>query len=96
MSNAQPAWVRVLNGAGTAILSCSTLVLSLRAGAGIWYAGGRCDFPSTACKLLVRVPPKTSRTGLVIVLADTEFGTAWSFAAVRKRRWRGLECATPV
>jgi hypothetical protein len=56
----------------------------------VWRGKG-CPTPvQLACQLLATLPTQLSQGRVVLVQADTEFGTVESLAAVRKRSWRAL------
>lgn len=91
-------WVRMLNGKRGLHLVVLYLVV------GEWrvpwsfrvWRGKGCPTPvQLACKLLASVPTQLSQGRVVIVQADTEFGTIEFIKAVRKRCWRavvGMRC----
>lgn len=86
-------WVRMLNGKRGLHLVVLYLVVgewrvpwSFR----IWRGKGHPSPVQLACKLLATIPKKLSQHRVVIVQADTEFGTAEFLQAVRKRSWRGV------
>ncbi len=91
-------WVRVLNGKRGLHLVVLYLVLgewrvpwSFR----VWRGKGDASPVQLACKLLATVPTELSQGRVVIVQADTEFGTVEFLNAVRKRSWRavvGMRC----
>ena len=91
-------WVRVLNGKRGLHIVVLYLVLgewqvpwSFR----VWRGKGYASPVQLACKLLVTVPTELSQGRVVIVQADTEFGTVEFLHAVRKRSWRavvGMRC----
>lgn len=91
-------WVRMLNGKRGLHLVVLYLVVgewrvpwSFR----IWRGKGHPSPVQLACKLLATVPQKLSQHRIVIVQADTEFGTVEFLQAVRKRSWRavvGMRC----
>lgn len=91
-------WVRMLNGKRGLHLVVLYLVLgewrvpwSFR----VWRGKGHPSPVQLACKLLATVPPQLSQGRVVIVQADTEFGTIEFLKAVRKRSWRavvGMRC----
>jgi Transposase DDE domain len=61
----------------------------------VWRGKGYPSPVQLACKLLATVPTQLSQGRVVIVQADTEFGTVEFFKAVRKRSWRavvGMRC----
>lgn len=96
--DAPDPWVRMLNGKRGLHLVVLYLIVgewrvpwSFR----IWRGKGHPSPVQLACKLLATVPKKLSRNQVVIVQADTEFGTAEFLNAVRKRSWRavvGMRC----
>jgi Transposase DDE domain len=91
-------WVRVLNGKRGLHIVVLYLVMgewrvpwSFR----VWRGKGHPSPAQLACKLLATVPTPLSQGRVVIVQADTEFGTIEFFNAVRKRSWRavvGIRC----
>ena len=91
-------WVRILNGKRGLHLLVLYLVIgewrvpwSFR----VWRGKGYPSPVQLACKLLATVPTQLSRGRVVIVQADTEFGTVEFLKAVRKRSWRavvGMRC----
>lgn len=91
-------WVRMLNGKRGLHLVMLYLVVgewrvpwSFR----LWRGKGHPSPVQLACKLLATVPKQLSQHRVVIVQADTEFGTAVFLQAVRKRSWRavvGMHC----
>jgi Transposase DDE domain len=97
-------WVRILNGKRG--LHIVVLYLELGNWRVPWsfrlWKGHNTTSPSLlACKLLTTVPRSLTRNRMVIVLADTEFGTVDFLNAVRKRKalgdrpWRavtGMRC----
>jgi hypothetical protein len=90
---APDCWVRILNGKRGLHLVVLYLVI------GEWrvpwsfrvWRGKGCPTPvQLACKLLATVPTQLSQGRVVIVQADTEFGTIEFINAVRKRSWRAV------
>ena len=91
-------WVRVLNGKRGLHIVVLYLVMgewrvpwSFR----VWRGKGDASPVQLACKLLATVPTQLSQGRVVIVQADTEFGTTEFLNAVRKRSWRavvGMRC----
>jgi hypothetical protein len=91
-------WVRVLNGKRGLHIVVLYLVLgewrvpwSFR----VWRGKGHPSPVQLACKLLATVPTQLSQGRVVIVQADTEFGTIEFLKAVRQRSWRavvGMRC----
>ena len=91
-------WVRMLNGKRGLHLVVLYLVIgewrvpwSFR----VWRGKGHPSPVQLACKLLATVPTQLSQGRVVIVQADTEFGTIELLKAVRKRYWRavvGMRC----
>lgn len=91
-------WVRILNGKRGLHLVVLYLVIgewrvpwSFR----IWRGKGYPSPVQLACKLLATVPIELSQGRVVIVQADTEFGTVEFLKRVRKRCWRavvGMRC----
>lgn len=61
----------------------------------VWRGKGHPSPVQLACKLLATVPPQLSQGRVVLVQADTEFGTVEFLKAVRQRSWRavvGMRC----
>ncbi len=61
----------------------------------VWRGKGYPSPVQLACKLLATIPTQLSQGRVVIVQADTEFGTLEFLNAVQKRAWRavvGLRC----
>jgi hypothetical protein len=91
-------WVRMLNGKRGLHLVVLYLVVgewrvpwSFR----VWRGKGYPTPVQLACKLLASVPTQLSQSRVVLVQADTEFGTVEFLKAVRKRSWRaivGMRC----
>jgi hypothetical protein len=91
-------WVRLLNGKRGLHLVVLYLVLgewrvpwSFR----VWRGKGHPSPVQLACKLLSTVPTQLSQGRVVMVQADTEFGTMAFLEALRKRSWRavvGMRC----
>lgn len=91
-------WVRVLNGKRGLHLVVLYLIVgewrvpwSFR----VWRGKGYTSPVQLACKLLATVPSQLSQGRVVIVQADTEFGTIEFLKAVQKRSWRavvGMRC----
>jgi hypothetical protein len=84
-------WVRVLNGKRGLHLVVLYLVVgewrvpwSFR----VWRGKGHPSPVQLACKLLATVPQSLVKGRVVLVQADTEFGTVAFLQAVRKRSWR--------
>lgn len=84
-------WVRVLNGKRGLHLVVLYLVVgewrvpwSFR----VWRGKGYASPTQLACKLLATVPQSLVAGRVVIVQADTEFGTIEFLKAVRRRSWR--------
>lgn len=96
--NAPEAWVRVLNGKQGLQLVVLYLVIgewrvpwTFR----VWRGKGYPSPVQLACKLLATVPTQLTQGRVVIVQADTEFGTVECLKAVRQRSWRvvvGMRC----
>lgn len=96
--DAPERWVRILNGKRGLHLVMLYLVIgewrvpwSFRR----WRGKGYPSPVQLACKLLAAVPVQLSQGRVVIVQADTEFGTVEFLKAVRKRSWRvvvGMRC----
>jgi hypothetical protein len=87
-------WVRVLNGKrGLHVVMLYLVVGQWRVpwSFKIWRGKGHPSPNQLACKLLATVPRNlTRRFKTVVVLADTEFGTAQFITAVRRRNWRAV------
>jgi hypothetical protein len=87
-------WVRVLNGKrGLHVVMLYLVVGQWRVpwSFKIWRGKGHPSPNQLACKLLATVPRTlTRRFKTVVVLADTEFGTAQFITAVRRRNWRAV------
>jgi hypothetical protein len=91
-------WVRMLNGKRGLHLVVLYLVVgewrvpwSFR----VWRGKGYPSPVQLACKLLATVPTQLSQGRVVIVQADTEFGTVEFLQAVQRRSWRavvGMRC----
>jgi Transposase DDE domain len=91
-------WVRILNGKRGLHLVVVYLVMgewrvpwSFR----VWRGKGHPSPIQLACKLLATIPTQLTQGRVVIVQADTEFGTLEFLNAVRKRSWRavvGMRC----
>jgi Transposase DDE domain len=91
-------WVRILNGKRGLHLVVLYLVVgewrvpwSFR----VWRGKGYPTPVQLACKMLASVPTQLSQSRVVLVQADTEFGTIEFLKAVRKRSWRavvGMRC----
>ena len=86
-------WVRVLNGKRGLHLVVLYLVIgewrvpwSFR----VWRGKGYASPGQLACKLLATVPTELSQGRVVIVQADTEFGTVEFLNAVKQRAWRAV------
>lgn len=84
-------WVRLLNNKRGLHLVVLYLVVgewrvpwSFR----VWRGKGYASPAQLACKLLATVPKSLLSARVVIVQADTEFGTVEFFRAVRQRSWR--------
>jgi hypothetical protein len=84
-------WVRMLNGKRGLHLVVLYLVFgewrvpwSFR----VWRGKGHPSPVQLACKLLATVPKSLLKGRIVLVQADTEFGTIEFLNAVRKRSWR--------
>ena len=91
-------WVRVLNGKrGLHIVMLYLVIGQWRVPwtFRIWRGKGYPSPSQLACKLLTTVPAQLSQGRVVIVQADTEFGTVEFLKAVRQRAWRafvGMRC----
>jgi hypothetical protein len=91
-------WVRILNSKRGLHLVVMYLVIgewripwSFR----VWRGQGHPSPVQLACKLLGNVPPQLRQGRVVLVQADTEFGTVAFIQAVRQRGWRavvGMRC----
>ncbi|NJM78308.1 MAG: transposase [Acaryochloridaceae cyanobacterium RU_4_10] len=86
-------WVRILNGKRGLHLVVLYLVVgqwrvpwSLR----VWRGKGYASPAQLACKLLANVPPSLCGGRVVLVQADTEFGTVEFLNAVHRRHWRPI------
>lgn len=84
-------WVRFLNGKRGLHLVVLYLIIgewrvpwSFR----VWRGKGYASPAQLGCKLLATVPKSLLKRRVVLVQADTEFGTIGFFNAVRKRGWR--------
>jgi hypothetical protein len=84
-------WVRCLNGKRGLHLVVLYLVIgewrvpwSFR----VWRGKGYASPVQLGCKLLATVPKSLLKGRVVLVQADTEFGTVEFLKAVRKRSWR--------
>lgn len=96
--DAPDPWVRFLNGKRGLHLVVLYLVVgewrvpwSFR----VWRGKGHASPADLARKLLATVPKALVNGRVVLVQADTEFGTVEFFKAVRKRSWRpvvGMRC----
>jgi hypothetical protein len=89
--DAPDPWVRFLNGKRGLHLVVLYLVVgewrvpwSFR----VWQGKGQASPADLARKLLATVPKSLVNGRVVLVQADTEFGTVEFFKAVRKRSWR--------
>jgi hypothetical protein len=89
--DAPDPWVRFLNGKRGLHLVVLYLVVgewrvpwSFR----VWRGKGQASPADLGCKLLATVPKSLVKGRVVLVQADTEFGTVEFFKAVRKRSWR--------
>ena len=89
--DAPDPWVRFLNGKRGLHLVVLYLVVgewrvpwSFR----VWRGKGQASPADLGCKLLATVPKSLVNGRVVLVQADTEFGTVEFFKAVRKRSWR--------
>jgi hypothetical protein len=95
--NSDP-WVRILNGKRGLHLVVLYLMIgdwripwSFR----IWRGKGHLSPVQLGCRLLANVPHELTDGRIVIVQADTEFGTADFINAVHRRGWRpvvGMRC----
>jgi Transposase DDE domain len=86
-------WVRMLNGKRGLHLVVLYLVVgewrvpwSLR----VWRGKGHPSPVQLACKLLATVPKSLVRGRVVLVQADTEFGTIEFLQSVHRRAWRPI------
>lgn len=86
-------WVRFLNGKRGLHLVVLYLVVgewrvpwSFR----VWRGKGHPSPVQLACKLLATVPTSLVKGRVVLVQADTEFGTVEFLKAVRQRGWRAI------
>jgi len=92
-SDAPDPWVRFLNGKRGLHLVVLYLVVgpwrvpwSFR----VWRGKGHPSPVQLACKLLATVPKSLVKGRVVLVQADTEFGTVEFLKAVRQRDWRPI------
>jgi hypothetical protein len=91
-------WVRVLNGKrGLHIVMLYLVIGQWRVPwtFRVWRGKGYPSPSQLACKLLATVPAQLSQGRVVVVQADTEFGTVEFLKAVRQRSWRavvGMRC----
>jgi hypothetical protein len=91
-------WVRILNGKrGLHIVMLYLVIGEWRVpwSFRVWRGKGYPSPVQLACKLLATVPIQLSQGRVVMVQADTEFGTVEFLKAVRKRSWRavvGMRC----
>jgi len=86
-------WVRILNGKRGLHLVVLYLVVgkwrvpwSFR----VWRGKGHPSPVQLACKLLATVPKSLIKDRIVLVQADTEFGTVAFLKAVHQRSWRPI------
>ncbi|MDX2213602.1 MAG: transposase [Oculatellaceae cyanobacterium bins.114] len=84
-------WIRLLNGKRGLHLVVLYLVVgewrvpwSFR----VWRGKGYASPAQLGCRLLATVPKSLVKGRVVLVQADTEFGTVEFFKAVRRRAWR--------
>ncbi len=91
--DAPDPWVRLLNGKRGLHLVVLYLVVgewrvpwSFR----VWRGKGHPSPVQLACKLLATVPKALVRGRVVLVQADTEFGTMAFLTAVHRRSWRPI------
>jgi len=91
--NTPAPWVRMLNGKRGLHLVMLDLVVgewrvpwSFR----VWRGKGHPSPVQLACKLLATVPKSLVKGRIVLVQADTEFGTVEFLKAVRQRSWRPI------
>jgi len=91
--NTPDPWVRMLNGKRGLHLVMLYLVVgewrvpwSFR----VWRGKGHPSPVQLACKLLATVPKSLVKGRIVLVQADTEFGTVEFLKAVRQRSWRPI------
>ena len=92
-ADAPDPWVRFLNGKRGLHLVVLYLVVgewrvpwSFR----VWRGKGQASPADLGRKLLATVPQSLANGRVVLVQADTEFGTVEFFKAVRKRSWRAV------
>jgi len=91
-------WGRILNGKRGLHLVVLYLVIGQWRGPWsfrVWRGKGYPSPAQLACKLLATVPTPLSQGRVVIVQADTEFGTIEFLKAVQQRSWRavvGMRC----
>jgi hypothetical protein len=89
--NAPDPWVRMLNGKrGLHLVVLYLLVGEWRVpwSFRVWRGKGHASPAQLACKLLATVPKSLVKGRVVLVQADTEFGTTKFINAVRQRSWR--------
>lgn len=91
-------WVRILNGKrGLHIVMLYLVIGQWRVPwtFRVWRGKGYPSPSQLACKLLATIPAQLSQGRVVVVQADTEFGTVEFIKAVRQRAWRavvGMRC----
>ncbi|WP_390883633.1 hypothetical protein [Kovacikia minuta] len=86
-------WVRVLNGKrGLHLVVLYLIVGEWRVpwNFRVWRGKGYTSPAQLGCKLLATVPQSLLKGRVVLVQADTEFGTVEFLQAVRKRSWRAV------
>ena len=86
-------WVRMLNGKRGLHLVVLYIVIGQRRipwSFRVWRGKDQPSPNQLACKLLASVPNALSTGRIVIVQADTEFGTIEFLNAVKQRHWRAV------
>jgi hypothetical protein len=91
--NVPDPWVRMLNGKrGLHLVVLYVVVGEWRVpwSFRVWRGKGHPSPAQLACKLLATVPKSLVKGRVVLVQADTEFGTVAFLKAVRQRDWRPI------
>ncbi len=91
--DAPEPWVRMLNGKHGLHLVVLYIVIGQRRipwSFRVWRGKGQPSPNQLACQLLASVPKVLVKGRVVIVQADTEFGTIEFLNAVRQRKWRAV------
>ncbi|MEM9484687.1 MAG: transposase [Cyanobacteria bacterium P01_F01_bin.116] len=86
-------WVRMLNGKRGLHLVVLYIIIGQRRipwSFRVWRGKDQASPNRLACKLLASVPKSLVTGRVVIVQADTEFGTIEFFNAVKQRQWRAV------